>query len=245
MKKHALRIAIIAVLAGLALVVVGLLWKPAPRELSNPTMTESPAPASSAPTVSPPTQKVSFATCRVNGMYIPDLPLKKDERRKWDIISLTPQQDATGDIPLPPRESSLTDSNPPAALVSGYTVKFHTAGPKSDDMVVVIGHSSPWRVLPFNSLMNQGKEGAEAPRVKVGQRIYLHTACSGKWWLEYIVGKTLTAGKPAFTSDPRIFGKSKKPGRLALITCLQPKEGHSTQVVAIIGQLKGVVELPD
>lgn len=244
MKKFGIWIAPVAVLAGSLLVGIGLFWKPAPQEISNPTiMTQSPAPAPSAPTASP-VQKVSFATCKVDGMYIPDLPLKKDERRKWDIISLNPQQDATGDIPLPPRDSSLSDPNPPAALVSGYTVTYHTAGPKADDMVAIIGHSSPWRVLPFNSLMNQGKEGEEAPRVKVGQRIYLHTTCSGEWWLDYEVDETLTASKPAFTSDPRIFGTTKMPGRVAVITCLQPKEGPSHEVVAIIGQYQGLVKFP-
>lgn len=243
MRRPGIWIASVAILVGIICVGVGLFWKPAPQDVADPAMTETPTPAASAPVV-PPTQKVTFPTCEVDGMYIPDLPLKKDERRKWDIIPLTPQQDLTGDIPLPPHDSSLSDPNPPAALVSGYTVKYHTAGPEADDMVAVIGHSSPWRVLPFNSLMNQGKEGEEAPRMKVGQRVYLHTTCSGKWWLEYVVGKTLTAGKPEFTSDPRIVGKKKQPGRLALITCLQPEEGHSTQVVAIMGRLKGVVKFP-
>ena len=211
-----------------------------------PDMTETPTAAASAPlpTSTASAAKVTFDTCAVDKMYIPELPLKKDERNRWNIIALTPEQDKAGDIPLPPRDSSLNDPSPPATLVSGYTVSYHTAGPKADDMVVIIGHSSPWRVLPFNSLMNQGKEGDEAPRVRKGEHIYLHTICSGKWWLEYVVNTTLTAGKPGFTSDPRIFGKTKKPGRLVLITCLQPEEGHSTQVVVVIGQLGKVVRFP-
>lgn len=236
-------VAALAILVGVGLVAVGLFWKAAPQEVADPGMTEAPTPVASAPTV-PPTEKVSLKSCDVDGMYIPGLPLKKGERRKWDIITLNPQQDAIGDIPLPPRDSSLSDPNPPAALVSGYTLKYHVAGSNPDDMVVVVGHSSPWRVLPFNSLMNQGKEGEEAPRVKVEQRIYLHTTCSGKWWLEYEVDTTFTAGKPEFTDDPRIIGKAKRPGWLALITCLQPEKGHSTQVVAIMGRLKGVVKFP-
>lgn len=236
-------VAALAILVGVGLVAVGLFWKAAPQEVADPGMTEAPTPVASAPTV-PPTEKVSLKSCDVDGMYIPGLPLKKGERRKWDIITLNPQQDAIGDIPLPPRDSSLSDPNPPAALVSGYTLKYHLAGSNPDDMVVVVGHSSPWRVLPFNSLMNQGKEGEEAPRVKVGQRIYLHTTCSGEWWLDYGVDETLTAGKPAFTSDPRIFGTTKMPGRVAVITCLQPKEGPSHEVVAIIGQYQGLVKFP-
>ncbi len=245
MRKIGPWLAAAAVVIGLALIIGSSLWPSSPaQETVNPTMTEPATPPASVPTPTQTKGGVTFATCDVDKMSIPDLPLKKGERNKWDIIPLTPQQDATGNIPLPPADSSLSDPHPPAALVSGYTVKYHQAGPKADDMVAIIGHSSPWRVLPFNSLMNQGKQGGEAPRVKVGQRVYLHTTCSGKWWLEYEVGDAFTAGKPAFASDPRIFGTEKMPGWLALITCLQPKEGHSTQVVAITGQLKGVVSLP-
>lgn len=238
--------AIVLACVGVALIATGLFVTPAQQStLPDATMTEAPSVEPSVPVPSStPTEQVSFGTCEVDGMYIPDLPLKKGERNKWDIISLTPKQDREGDIPLPPHESSLKDPNPPPSLVSGYTIKYHTAGPQADDMVAIIGHSSPWRVLPFNSLMNQGKEGKQAPRVKAGQHIYLHTTCSGKWWLDGVVDDTFTAGKPEFTSDPRIFGTTKMPGWIAVITCLQPKVGSSHEVVAIVGHLVDVVRFP-
>lgn len=228
---------------------IGYLHQPSSAPLD---MSGEPTPSAVVATPAPAKAKVSFATCEVDKMRIPELvPLNKGERNRWKIITLTKEQDAEGDIPLPPPGSSTWD-NPPKELTSGYTMKYHTAGPKAKDMVVVIGHSSRWNPLAFNSLINQGKEGKRAARVKVGWRIYLHTTCSGKWWLDYVVTRTVTSGKPGFTTDPRIFCltdertscTAKVPGRLALITCLQPAEGRSTQVVATIGEYKGVVHKP-
>lgn len=220
---------------------------------TEPTMTEQPAVTASAPTFTPTASASAsastFATCPVDGMRILDLPLKPGERNTWKITTLTPQQDEQGDIPLPPKDSTLSDPSPPESLTNGYTMKYHVAGPSAEDMVMVVGHSSPWRVLPFNSLMNQGKDGSEAPRLRAGQHVYLHTTCSGDVWLDYLVTETFTdgkpghvaAGEPEFTSDPRIYGTQAMPGRLAVVTCLQPKDGSSTHVVVTIGQYTGLV----
>lgn len=226
----------------MAVGVIGYLRQPSSAPLD---ISVEPAPSATVVTSVPAKAKeVTFATCEVDKMRIPELvPLNKGEHNRWKIITLTPKQDAAGDIPLPPRGSSTWD-NPPKELTSGYTMTYHKAGPKAKDMVVVIGHSSRWNPLAFNSLINQGKKGKQAARVQAGWHIYLHTKCSGKWWLEYRVAETFTSGKPGFTTDPRIFGTTKMPGRLALITCLQPAEGPSTQVVATIAEYQGVVHKP-
>lgn len=234
----------------MAVGVIGYLRQPSSAPLD---ISVQPTPSATVVTPVPAKAKeVTFATCEVDKMRIPQLPLRKGERNHWKIITLTKEQDAAGDIPLPPRGSSTWD-NPPKELTSGYTMRYHTAGPKAKDMVVVIGHSSRWNPLAFNSLINQGKEGKQAARVQVGWRIYLHTTCSGKWWLDYAVTRTFTSGKPGYTTDRRIFCltddkrsscAAKVPGRLALITCLQPAEGPSTQVVATIAEYQGVVHKP-
>jgi hypothetical protein len=175
----------------------------------------------------------------VTELYIPSLRPEAGEYNRWNIRPSKPEWN--GDTPLPPRGAEPGDPDPEGAFTDAFTLEWHEAGPDATDQVLIISHSSGWRKLPFNSLMVQGAKGAAASRLKSGALIYLRTACSGDYWLEYAVRPDgiFTSGKPGFQTDLRVVGDGPQPGDLVLLTCLQPDEGKSTEVVAVRGHYTG------
>ena len=210
---------------------------PEPSSITTPASTPSVAAGPQAlPSATPESE---FGTCQVTELYVPSLRPSPGEFNHWKVRPSKPEWD--GDTPLPPRDSNPGDPDPEGAWTDAFTLVWNDAGPSASDQTVIISHSSGWRSLPFNSLMVKGAEGQAASRLKPGDLVYLRTACSGDYWLEYSVRAdgVFTSGKPGFQTDPRIVGEAPQPGDLVLLTCLQPEVGKSNEVVAVRSHYTG------
>lgn len=238
----ALRLVLLVLAVGLAVVA---LWQFsfAP---GVPAATPSMSVVSVAPTAAPTEaigtdgaeQASEIGTCQVAELYIPELAPQEGEFNRWNVRQSRPEWQ--GDTPLPPRDARPGDPDPEGAFTDAFTLQWHDAGPRAADQVLIISHSSAWRKLPFNSLMVQGKKGIDASRLQHGAQIFLRTECSGTYWLQYQVYDVFTSDKPGFKHDPRVVGRDAMPGDLVLLTCLQPNEGPSTEVVGTRSRFVGV-----